>query len=164
MSHDFMFPLHTFDILKHMSALDEHTLLEMTFSFLVTLDTNHASHALTDRLASTSKRYAQDIKWSQDSISLVSFKAQIGSKVAYSAVLEREKDGSRETVTKAQSSDCVCCYHGRNIRIYSRRSSPGHGLRSKMLEMLGCQDGEQELRECQAIDQHREIHTSLWSC
>ena len=62
MSHDFVFPLHTFDILKHMSALDEHTLLEMTFSFLVTLDTNHTSHALTDRLASTSKRYAQDIK------------------------------------------------------------------------------------------------------
>ena len=46
MSHDFMFPLHTFDILKHMSALDEYKLLEMTFSFLVTLDTNHVNAIL----------------------------------------------------------------------------------------------------------------------
>ena len=84
MSHDFMFLLHTFDILKHMSALDEYKLLEMTFSFLVTLDPNHTSLTLTDRLASTSKRYAQSIKQDQDSISLVSFKPQIGSKEAFS--------------------------------------------------------------------------------
>ena len=132
-----MFLLHTFDILKHMSALDEYKLLEMTFSFLVTLDPNHTSLTLTDRLASISKRYAQSVKRDQDSISLVSFKPEIGSKEAFSAVLEREKDGSCKTVANAQSSDCVCCHPCRSIHSASKRSSPGHGLGSKMGEMLG---------------------------